>query len=70
MFGEGATADESGRSSLLIKNVTVGDAGTYVCAAENAVGTVKALSFVRVTGKRFTHSHLICAIDYCNCNVS
>ncbi|KAL7827239.1 hypothetical protein SRHO_G00329570 [Serrasalmus rhombeus] len=45
----GATVDESGRSSLLIENVTVSDAGTYVCAAENTVGTVKALSFVRVT---------------------
>ncbi|KAI4892791.1 hypothetical protein NFI96_028928 [Prochilodus magdalenae] len=45
----GATVDESGRSSLLIENVTVSDSGTYVCAAENTVGTVKALSFIRIT---------------------
>lgn len=51
LFVEGATVDESGRSSLLIENVTASNAGTYVCTAENAIGTVKALSFVRVTGR-------------------
>ncbi|XP_055017752.1 hemicentin-1 [Boleophthalmus pectinirostris] len=40
--------DESGRSSLLIKNVTMKDAGTYVCIAENTVGSIRALSFVRI----------------------
>ncbi|KAM4616042.1 hemicentin-1 [Polymixia lowei] len=44
----GATVDDAGRSSLTIENVTVGDAGTYVCVAENSVGSIRALSFVRI----------------------
>ncbi|CAB1319698.1 unnamed protein product, partial [Coregonus sp. 'balchen'] len=37
-----------GRSSLVKENVTMSDAGTYVCLAENSVGTIRALSFVRI----------------------
>ena len=48
----GATVDESGRSSLLVENVTAGHAGTYVCVAENSVGAIRALSFVRIRGKQ------------------
>ncbi|XP_067377843.1 hemicentin-1 isoform X1 [Channa argus] len=44
----GATVDEAGRSSIVIDNVTVSDAGTYVCIAENSVGSIRALSFVRI----------------------
>ncbi|XP_071783895.2 hemicentin-1 [Centroberyx gerrardi] len=44
----GATIDEAGRSSLVIENVTMSDAGTYVCIAENSVGSIRALSFVRI----------------------
>ncbi|KAG7241454.1 hypothetical protein INR49_025655 [Caranx melampygus] len=44
----GATVDEAGRSSIIIENVTVSDAGTYVCIAENSVGSIRALSFVRI----------------------
>uniref|UniRef100_A0A8C8M5M0 Hemicentin 2 n=1 Tax=Oncorhynchus tshawytscha TaxID=74940 RepID=A0A8C8M5M0_ONCTS len=44
----GSSVDEAGRSSLVIENVTMSDAGTYVCLAENSVGTIRALSFVRV----------------------
>ncbi|KAJ8379625.1 hypothetical protein SKAU_G00004030 [Synaphobranchus kaupii] len=40
--------DEAGRSVLVIENVSVSDAGTYVCKADNSVGTIRALSFVRV----------------------
>lgn len=46
----GATVNEAGRSSLLIENMTTSDAGTYVCIAENSVGSIRALSFVRVRG--------------------
>uniref|UniRef100_A0AAY5L311 Hemicentin 2 n=1 Tax=Esox lucius TaxID=8010 RepID=A0AAY5L311_ESOLU len=35
---QGFSVDEAGRSSLVIENVTRGDAGTYVCLAENSVG--------------------------------
>ncbi|KAK7933456.1 hypothetical protein WMY93_004352 [Mugilogobius chulae] len=42
------TVDEAGRSSLVIKNVTMKHAGTYVCIAENTVGSIRALSFVRI----------------------
>ncbi|XP_028851746.1 hemicentin-1 isoform X2 [Denticeps clupeoides] len=45
---EGVSVDESGRSSLLIENVTMADAGTYVCMAENSVGSIRTLSFVRI----------------------
>ncbi|XP_030000348.1 hemicentin-1 [Sphaeramia orbicularis] len=44
----GASVDEAGRSSLIIDNVTMADAGTYVCVAENSVGSIRALSFVRI----------------------
>uniref|UniRef100_A0A3B4XL25 Hemicentin-1-like n=1 Tax=Seriola lalandi dorsalis TaxID=1841481 RepID=A0A3B4XL25_SERLL len=44
----GATVDEAGRSAIIIDNVTVSDAGTYMCIAENSVGSIRALSFVRI----------------------
>ncbi|KAM9391508.1 hemicentin-1 [Pholidichthys leucotaenia] len=44
----GATVDEAGRSSIIIDNVTLSDAGTYVCIAENSVGSIRALSFVHI----------------------
>uniref|UniRef100_A0A8C1LEB7 Hemicentin 2 n=1 Tax=Cyprinus carpio TaxID=7962 RepID=A0A8C1LEB7_CYPCA len=44
----GASVDGSGRSSVIIDNITVSDGGTYVCIAENTVGSIRALSFVRV----------------------
>uniref|UniRef100_A0A3Q3L4X2 Uncharacterized protein n=1 Tax=Mastacembelus armatus TaxID=205130 RepID=A0A3Q3L4X2_9TELE len=44
----GATVDDAGRSSIIIENVTASDAGTYVCIAENSVGSIRALSFVRI----------------------
>ncbi|KAM8887343.1 hemicentin-1 [Spinachia spinachia] len=44
----GAAVDEAGRSSVIVENVTVADAGTYVCVADNSVGSIQALSFVRV----------------------
>ncbi|XP_024909219.1 hemicentin-1 [Cynoglossus semilaevis] len=44
----GASVDQSGRSSVLITNATAADAGTHGCAAENSVGSIRALSFVRV----------------------
>lgn len=47
----GATIDEAGRSSVIIENVTTSDAGTYVCMAENSVGSIRALSFVRIRGE-------------------
>ncbi|MBN3299469.1 HMCN1 protein, partial [Amia calva] len=37
-----------GKSSVVIEKVSKGDAGTYVCVAENGVGTIRAISFVRV----------------------
>ncbi|XP_061624718.1 hemicentin-1 isoform X2 [Phyllopteryx taeniolatus] len=44
----GASVDEAGRNTVIIDNVTVSDAGTYVCFAENSVGSIRALSFVRI----------------------
>ncbi|XP_074526683.1 hemicentin-1 [Halichoeres trimaculatus] len=44
----GATVDEAGRSSVIVDNATMSDAGTYVCIAENSVGSIRALSFVRI----------------------
>ncbi|XP_056132043.1 hemicentin-1 [Lampris incognitus] len=44
----GATVDEAGRSTIFIENVTRSDAGTYVCVAENTVGSIRALSFIRI----------------------
>ncbi|XP_023814399.1 hemicentin-1 [Oryzias latipes] len=45
---EGGVVDEAGRSSVIIDNVTLSHAGTFVCVAENSVGAIRALSFVRV----------------------
>lgn len=45
--------DEAGRSSIIIDNVTRNDAGTYVCIAENSVGSIRALSFIRIRGELF-----------------
>lgn len=36
---------------MIIENVTASDAGTYVCIAENSVGSIRALSFVRIRGE-------------------
>ncbi|XP_019718321.1 hemicentin-1 isoform X1 [Hippocampus comes] len=44
----GATVDEAGRNTIIIDNITMSDAGTYVCIAENSVGSIRALSFVRI----------------------
>ncbi|KAM9743449.1 hemicentin-1 [Menidia menidia] len=44
----GAIIDDAGRSSVIIENVSLSDAGTYVCVAENSVGSIRALSFVRI----------------------
>ncbi|KTG07072.1 hypothetical protein cypCar_00042446, partial [Cyprinus carpio] len=44
----GASVDGSGRSSVIIDNISVSNGGTYVCIAENTVGSIRALSFVRV----------------------
>ncbi|CAJ1068041.1 hemicentin-1 [Xyrichtys novacula] len=44
----GATVDGAGRSSVMIDNVSMSDAGTYRCIAENSVGSIHALSFVRI----------------------
>ena len=51
LFVPGPRVDEAGRSSVVIDNVSVSDAGTYVCKADNSVGTIRALSFVRVRGR-------------------
>ncbi|XP_026768070.3 hemicentin-1 isoform X3 [Pangasianodon hypophthalmus] len=45
----GFSVDEAGRTFLMIGNVTVRDSGSYVCTAENSVGSIRALAFVRVT---------------------
>lgn len=45
--------DEAGRSTVNIDNITQSDAGTYVCIAENSVGSIRALSFVRIRGELF-----------------
>ena len=50
-MGAGAAVDESGRSSLLVEKVSSAHAGTYVCVAENSVGAIRALSFVRIRGE-------------------
>lgn len=47
----GGVVDEAGRSSVIIDNVTLSHAGTFVCVAENSVGAIRALSFVRVRGE-------------------
>lgn len=49
----GAAVDEAGRSAVIIENVTVSDAGTYVCLAENSVGSIRALAFARIRGEPF-----------------
>lgn len=35
---------------MTVENVTMADAGTYVCVADNTVGSIRALSFVRIRG--------------------
>ncbi len=59
----GASVDGSGRSSVIIDNVTVRDGGTYVCIAENTVGSIRSLSFVRVRGM---HLFIIFSIVFNN----
>lgn len=54
----GAAVDEAGRSAVIIENVTVSDAGTYVCLAENSVGSIRALAFVRIRGEPFLYEFL------------
>ncbi|NXE93182.1 HMCN1 protein, partial [Menura novaehollandiae] len=38
----------SGHSELLIERVSKDDSGTYVCSAENSVGSIRAIGFVYV----------------------
>ncbi|NXX95340.1 HMCN1 protein, partial [Centropus bengalensis] len=40
--------DVNGHSELVIERVSKEDAGTYVCTAENTVGSIKAIGFVYV----------------------
>lgn len=40
----------NGHSELLIERVSKEDSGTYVCSAENTVGSIKAIGFVYVKG--------------------
>ncbi|NWV42606.1 HMCN1 protein, partial [Grantiella picta] len=40
--------DVNGHSELLIERVSKEDSGTYVCSAENTVGSIKAIGFVYV----------------------
>ncbi|XP_062437683.1 hemicentin-1 [Rhea pennata] len=40
--------DINGRSELVIERVSKDDSGTYVCMAENTVGSIKAIGFVYV----------------------
>lgn len=42
--------DVNGHSELLIERVSKEDSGTYVCSAENTVGSIKAIGFVYVKG--------------------
>uniref|UniRef100_A0A8C3J6R6 Hemicentin-1 n=1 Tax=Calidris pygmaea TaxID=425635 RepID=A0A8C3J6R6_9CHAR len=40
--------DVNGHSELVIERVSKDDSGTYVCSAENTVGSIKAIGFVYV----------------------
>lgn len=42
--------DVNGHSELVIERVSKDDSGTYVCTAENTVGSIKAIGFVYVKG--------------------
>lgn len=41
----------NGYSELVLERVSKDDSGTYTCAAENSVGTIKSVGFVHVKGK-------------------
>ncbi|XP_060737332.1 hemicentin-1 isoform X1 [Tachysurus vachellii] len=45
----GYSVDEAGRSFLMIENVTLKDSGSYVCTAENGVGSIQALALIHIT---------------------
>lgn len=42
--------DVNGNSELVIDRVSKDDSGTYICTAENTVGSIKAIGFVYVKG--------------------
>ena len=46
-----ATTDADGNGTLVIRNVGRQNAGTYVCVAENILGTAKSYAVLVVRGK-------------------